>query len=219
MWQRTWSRTVILSIALFAFVSSQELDAQPLSIRASIGFAQLPLSSWSDFWGHVQPDSRYQQNNPNVYYAFSVHYALSEHHAINLGTELLKTTASLSFPVENTLGVVDWHFQAVPLTLGYEYRVTSFHEHFTPVAGVGVSYFFSQLEASENMLPQTLKRTGKGYGVHASLGLISEMTQALSMLTQVRYRYSNGMGFTDPNNDIKVEFTGVDLSVGLAWTL
>ncbi len=169
----------------------------------------------------MQDDSHYQQNNPNLYYALSVHYVLSEHHSINLGTELMRTTASLSYPIVGTLGHVDWHIQGIPLSLGYEYRVTTFNEHFTPVAGVGVSYFFSQLEAqvSENVISPTGKRTGKGYGVHGSLGLITEMTRALSMVTQVRYRYSNGMAFTDPEGDIKVEFTGVDFSVGLAWTL
>ncbi len=217
--QRTWSRIITLSIAFFSLASLWQLNAQPVSIRASIGFAHLPLPAWSDFWGQVQDNSRYQQNNPNLYYALSVHYAFSEHHSINLGAELVRTTASLSYPVDNTLGVVDWHFQGIPLTLGYEYRLTGFNEHFIPVAGAGVSYFFSQVEASNNLPQQNLKRTGKGYGVHGSVGLISEMTQALSMVTQVRYRYSNGMAFTDPDGDIKVEFTGVDVSVGLAWTL
>ena len=226
MRQRTWSQAAALLIVLLSLASSPELNAQPLSIRGSIGVAHLPLPAWSDFWGDVEANSHYQQNNPNVYYALSVHYALSEHHSINLGTEFIRTTASLSSPMDNTLGVADWHIQGIPLTLGYEYRVSAFNEHFIPVAGAGVSYFFSQVDASFDQLGETDNanhvsdtRTGKGYGVHGSLGLISEMTQALSIVTQVRYRYSNGMAFTDSEGDVKVEFTGVDVSVGVAWTL
>jgi len=214
----TLCRTIILMVALFSMTASLPLDAQPLSVRASAGFAHLPFPAWSNFWGQIQ-GSRYQQNNLDLYYALSFHYALSEHHSVNVGTELVRSTASIASPLENALFVGEWRFQGIPVTLGYEYRMTAFNEHFIPVAGAGVSYFFSQVEATHDLSDQTLKRTGRGYGLHGSLGLITEMSQALSMVTQVRYRYSNGMAFTDPEGDIKVEFTGVDFSVGLAWTL
>jgi len=186
--------------------------AQPLSIRGSLGFVYLPLADWTEYFGQGH-DSYYQKNNPNTYYALSLVYALSEHHALSIGTELIRTSASLS----NNAVVIDWSFQGIPVTLGYEYRFPLFNEHFTPVAGVGVSYFICRAEATDHFFHYTLERKGRGYGIHGSLGLLADLTRSLSLLTQARYRYSNGMAFSGNPGDVRVEFTGFDVSVGLAW--
>ncbi len=65
------------------------------------------------------------------------------------------------------------------------------------------------------LVPSKLKRTGKGYGVHGALGFKARISSAVFTIWQARYRYSNGMAFTDNEGDIKVEFTGFDFSVGL----
>ncbi len=111
----------------------------------------------------------------------------------------------------------DWSFQGIPLTLGYEYKVYNFNQAFSLVTGLGISYFFSKVTGTTHPFDQTATRTGNGYGVHGTIGLISELTRNLSMVTRARYRYSNGMAFTDKSGDVKVEFTGFDLSSGLAW--
>ncbi|MDP3023964.1 MAG: hypothetical protein Q8O10_00325, partial [candidate division Zixibacteria bacterium] len=100
----------------------------------------------------------YEKNNPNIYYAFSINYALGKHHSINLGTELIKTSASLSsaLVLMNYLGdttgfvplVIRWRFQGIPVTLGYEYKFQSFNQRFSPTVGIGVSYFISEVDAN-----------------------------------------------------------------------
>jgi outer membrane protein W len=201
-----------------------------------VGAVHLPLSDWSDFSGEIS-DSYYQKKNPNIYYGLSLNYALGKHHSLNLGTELIKTSASLSSVMFitnynyllDTLDVVPlvirWEFQGIPVTLGYEYKLSTFNQRFSPVVGIGASYFISEVEAEVlnisgspfiSSLPKE-KRTGRGYGFHASLGLISQLTESFSMISQVRYRFSDGMGFTDKKDAIKVEFTGFDFSVGIGW--
>jgi hypothetical protein len=182
-------------------------------VRTLAGVAHLPLSDWSNFFGGLS-NSFYTKNNPNLYYGVSFHYALNSDHSINIGTELLRTSASLS---DSTV-VIDWKFRGIPISIGYEYRIMTFNEHFTPVAGLGISYFISEVNAHDSFFNQTLKRTGNGYGIHTSLGLLSQLTTSLSMISQARYRYSNGMAFSGSKNDIKVEFSGFDFSVGLEWT-
>jgi outer membrane protein W len=194
-------------------IYSSNTHAQPFSARASFGVAYLPLSDWSNFFGELS-NSFYSKNNPNLYYSLSFHYKLNSNHSINIGTELIRSTASQSAPI----ATVDWKFRGIPITLGYEYSAFRFNDHFTPTLGAGISYFMSEVDAHDNLFNHTLKRYGNGYGVHVSLGLNSQLTQTLSMFSQARYRYSDGMAFTDSKGAIKVEFTGFDFSTGLSWS-
>jgi len=207
----------ILSLAIWFIALSSNGFAQSISIRVAAGIVDLPLSDWSKFFGSQGNSSYplYSQNNPNPYYALSIHYDINSHHSVYIGTELIQTSASSSDSVE----IVDWKFQGVPITVGYEYKSLTFNQYFTPVIGGGVSYFISQVVARDHFFNQTLKRTGNGYGIHASLGLISQLTQSLCMITQARYRYSNGMAFSGNRDDIKVEFSGFDISIGLEYSL
>jgi opacity protein-like surface antigen len=203
---------ILLFIGLLSLYSNIAC-AQPFSVRTSIGAAYLPLHDWSDFFSKFS-DSYYSKNNPNLYYSLSVHYDLNANHSINIGTELIQSTASLSDPTSTD----DWKFQGIPITVGYEYSALRFNDHFTPFLGAGISYCISEVAGHSHLFNQTLKRYGNGYGVHASLGLKSELTQKLSMISQLRYRYSNGMAFTGSKNDVKVEFTGFDFCTGLSWS-
>jgi outer membrane protein W len=211
-------RYTINLILLFIGSLSQYSDTactQPLSVRTSIGAAYLPLQDWSDFFSKFSYS--YSKNNPNLYYSLSVHYELNSHHSINVGTELIQSTASIIFS-RGLQETVDWKFQGIPITIGYEYSALRFNDHFTPFLGAGISYFISEVAGYSHLFNQTLKRYGNGYGVHVSLGLKSELTKKLNMISQLRYRYSNGMAFTDSKSDAKVEFSGFDFCTGLSWS-
>ncbi len=41
--------------------------------------------------------------------------------------------------------------------------------------------------------------------------------QQLYLVSRLRGRYANGMGLTDKEGDIKVEFTGIDFTFGVGW--
>ncbi|MBN1398013.1 MAG: outer membrane beta-barrel protein [Bacteroidetes bacterium] len=204
------SLKILLIACLLSYTTSTY--AQSLSVRSSVGVVHLPLSDWSKFWGGPS-NSFYTKNNPNLYYGISLHYAINSKHSISTGTELIKSSASLS----DSLLVVNWKFQGIPVSIGYEYKIVTFNERFTPVVGLGCSYFISEVNVKVNGVDQNSNRRGKGYGIHMSLGLLSQLTESLSMITQVRYRYSDGMAFSDNKDDIKVEFSGFDFSVGLEF--
>lgn len=188
-----------------------------VSVRTSVGFAYLPLPAWTEF--HKTLGTFYQRNNPNVYYTLSVHCMLSPVHSISFGSELLRTSATLTVD----FGAIEWKFQGIPITVGYEYTLYTFNQSFSAVAGLGASYFFSKLTGLVHSTVYTdvepVERIGKGYGVHVLAVLLSNLNESLGMLIQVRYRYSDGMAFTHKGDQwVDVEFTGFDLSVGLAWT-
>lgn len=220
MSRAAWSRTLVLLSLLCTHQA--DVDAQTASLRGSVGFVYLPMSDWSDFFGEIS-NSYYQKNNPNTYVALSVHCAFSEHHSVNVSAEVIRSSASVTTtpPMFLALGpvmVVDWKFQGIPLSVGYEYRCTPFSEHFIPLVGIGISCVFSEVEATDHFFDRTESRHGNGYGIHGSVGLIAQVTNSLGMVTQVRYRYSDGMAFSGAEDDVKVEFTGLDVSIGLEWT-
>jgi hypothetical protein len=66
-------------------------------------------------------------------------------------------------------------------------------------------------------LTQKSSREGEGYGLHAYLGVQAKLTEHLFMVSRLRGRYADGMAFTDKKGEIKVDFTGVDFTLGLGW--
>lgn len=206
-----------------------------VSCRISGGATYIPLQDWSAFFGKLQ-NSRYEQNNPNIYGGIAIQVAFGSSHAFHVGTELTRTTATLfgvsilKNTIGDTLGILDshvikWTFQGVPLTFGYEYRFLPVNEHIVPFIGLGASYFNSQVKIKYTRLldwlslpePTVRNRIGKGYGAHVSLGVLSQVTRHILVISKIRYRYSDGMAFTDNKGDIKVEFTGFDVSLGIGW--
>lgn len=218
--------------ALAALVFSPSLPSTPafagsFSLRVTGGVAHLPLSDWSNFAKTIANPNYYQQNNPNPIYGLSFHYNLNQHHSMNLGTELLQTRASQSSllyqfdsagnPTGSWFSTAKMKFQGIPITLGYEVSPFSVSETFSPYLGAGASFFFSEVtgEVIDPYVPSKVIRTGKGYGLHGAIGFQSHLSSVVSTVWQARYRYSNGMAFTDNDEDVKVEFSGFDFSVGL----
>jgi outer membrane protein W len=186
--------------------------AQQFSVQTSVGVVHLPFYDWSKFWGEL-PNSFYSKNNPNLYYSLYVHYSLNSDNAINIGTELINSSAFLS----SSTVTIDWKFRAIPITLGYEYKILTFNKGSALILGAGFSYFISKVTAHDNYFNITSNRYGNGYGVQGSVGLNAELTENIGMVSQVRYRYSDGMAFTDKKGSIKIEFTGFDFSTGLSY--
>ncbi len=217
----------LLAFLLFSPLFSTLAPAGSFSIRATAGVAHLPLSDWSNFIESTANPHYYQKNNPNPIYGLSIHYGLGPRHSMSLGTELVQTRASessLLYQLDSAGNqTVSWFssakmkFRGIPITLGYEVSPFSVSETFSPYLGAGASFFFSEVtgEVIDPYVPSKVKRTGRGYGLHGTVGFQSRLSSSVSTIWQARYRYSNGMAFTDEEGSIKVQFTGFDFSVGL----
>lgn len=225
----------LLLLALFLSVSQAWAQSPSFSMRASFGAVHLSLSRWSDFFSASSDNVTYQNDDVNFYPGLSVHYHIDSHHAIGLGTELLKTAASGLYAQNlfdgsgNRTGFIPlaiaWKFKGIPIKIGYEYTALAANKNFRPAFGIGVSYFMSKVEAQTTNLASSLldeqktARKGRGYGVHAHLALHTQLYKRLSLISQARYRYADGMAFSDRKGDVKVEFTGFDLSLGIEWSI
>jgi opacity protein-like surface antigen len=67
--------------------------------------------------------------------------------------------------------------------------------------------------------PFRAKRSGKGYGIHAVLGVMTDISKKMYTDMQIRYRYANGMAFTDAPGSVKIEFSGFYFNVGIGYRL
>lgn len=222
---------------LALFLSCSHVLAQPshFSLRVAVGAVHLPLSGWSDFFSAPSGNVDYRKDDVNFYPGLSVHYHIDNHHALGLGTELIKTSATGIFAQTlfdangNITGFIplkiDWKFKGIPITISYEYAALGANKNFRPAIGIGVSYFMSKVEAQTTNLANLLldeqktARKGRGYGIHAHLALHTQLHKRLNLISQVRYRYSDGMAFSGKKEDVKIEFTGFDFSLGIGWSI
>jgi hypothetical protein len=209
----------------------------PLSFRVKAGVAHLPMSSWKSFTGITNfPTDKYTTETPTVISGVTIYWKLSEKHSISLGSEVLKPKISwvgvlpLINEASDTVGFsplrLDWAFRTIPLTIGYEYKTGIWKDGFEPVIGLGASLMFSEVKVKYVSISNVYtihnsseKRTGEGYGIDGSLGFHNKISKHLSSIWQVRYRYSDGMYFSDEPGDTNVEFTGFDFSIGLEFKL
>lgn len=218
--------------------SAQESLAQfgRISIKGSIGTGYLPLSDWGDFCGDIQ-SGYYQKDRFGSYWEAGICYHLNERHALVFCIGGIRTSASMSSVMiygspSDTTGVAvyvaEWDFNASPLSLSYQFHPLGVNNTNSPFFGAGISYFISKLEFKSFAVYDPLffglfneqgSREGKGYGVHAYLGLQAEITPHVHFISRLRGQYADGMGFTDKKGNIKVEFTGIDLTFGVSWKL
>jgi len=208
--------------------------AHEFSVSVSGGAGYLPLRDWEDFSTSIS-SSHFEKDKFGSYVDLRAVYHLTDKHAVALNVENINTSASLyhamalTGPTGDTSGyassVVEWDFSAIPVGLSYEFYPMRSDESASPFLGVGVSYFFSELEYKSWFLHDGFfgdlgskgTRDGEGYGVHAYVGVQSQLTEQLLVVSRLRCRYADGMAFTDEERDVKVEFTGVDFTLGLGW--
>jgi len=205
--------------------------AQPkpgrFSLRGMAGIGYLPMDAWGDFFSSASDN--YHKDRFGLYWDVGVVYCITERHSIALTVGIIEISASCHERNSFFSSAIEWDHRTIPIGLSYEYYLTSLNRWFSPFTGftgLGVSYLLSEVESRsvfvEPLYGRTTeqgKRTGEGYGFHAYFGIQSQLTPHVHFISRLRGRYADGMGFTDNKGDIKVEFTGIDLMLGLGWRL
>ena len=216
---------------LLLFNSISNAQNSPFSVQTNIGVAYLPFSEWKKYFGNtISNYEYYDSGDPIIYGGLSIHYNIDKYHSFNIGSEILNQNLHFAGQYEgmitpDSMGVIPikikWCMRGIPFTLGYEYHSNYFKDKFEPIFGLGFSYFFSNLDAF-SVIPyrkDKATRSGKGYGVHTYIAFSSKVTQKVNALWQVRYRYSNGMAFTDKKGTVKIQFTGLDFGIGFNYSI
>ena len=222
-----------LAMVLFGGHAVQS-EAYKISFSVSGEAGYLPLDDWKGTFRDY-PSGRFWEDKFGSYLDFHASYFLTDKHALALDVEHIAVSASLydvsirTNEVGHFVGYfqtfLEWDFSSTPVGFSYEFYPKGRESKVSPFFGGGFAYFFSQVrgqtfiyldQITENPI-QKNTRTGEGYGLHAYVGIESKLTDHWVVLSRVRGRYADGMAFTDKPGDIKVEFTGVDFTLGLGW--
>ena len=223
---------VILMLVMTAGVMAQKpLSQNFISLNAGTGY--LPMSDWADFAEFDGP-SYFHIDDYGTYMDARLTLFLSFKHALTLNIENIKTFATSSSIIAitndtgDTLGtansVLEWHYRSMPVGLSYEYYPRGNDRVVLPYLGSGISYYFSKVKTQLNELGESglnleaySEREEKGYGVHIYAGFKAMFHNRFYFESRLRARYADGGGFTDESGDIAIEFTGIDLTAGIAW--
>jgi outer membrane protein W len=231
--KRTALICLCLGMVLFAAHPVQS-ESNKISFSVSGGAGYLPLDDWKDVFSN-DTSSHFQEDKFGSYLDFRASYFLTNKHAVALDVEHIAVSASLYDVLiqTNEFGhfvgyfqtFFEWDFSAMPVGFSYEFYPKGREGKVSPFFGGGLTYFFSQVhgqtflyldQITENPI-QKSTRSGEGYGMHAYVGIESKLTDHWVILTRLRGRYADGMAFSDKPGAIKVEFTGVDFTLGLGW--
>lgn len=222
----------LIGVWLIVGLQAGSLEAQKVSIGANAGSGQVPLTDWADFFGGVQY-SHYESDRLALYWELFSRLAIADHHIVKLSVERITTSSSLAAVSVFSPGpgsatsTTEWDFSTVPVSLTYEFHLLGFDATSTPYLGAGAAVYFSAVETVTrtlyspddrvDLLPDSATRDGEGYGFHGYVGQRTRITDKLSLSAQIRGRWADGMGFSEDPEDIDVDFTGIDLTVGLEW--
>jgi len=182
------------------------------SLGAQVGAGYLPLKDWEDFWEEAVGD--YQQDRLGLYTEFSFTSRLTHRHALRFTFEWITTRASAGETLE-------WDFETFPVSASYELTLRGAEPGALTMLGVGAGYYMSTVEARNDQTPNPTSETrrGDGYGFHGYLRQTALIADHLSLSGMIRGRWADGMAFDDNDGDLKVEFTGVDVSMGIEYRI
>ncbi|HWR83288.1 MAG TPA: hypothetical protein VN285_08295 [Candidatus Deferrimicrobium sp.] len=192
-----------------------------MSIRATGGVGYLPLNEWTDF-ARAGADN-YRKERFGAYWDIGIFCSFARRHAVGLTVGGIGITAYDSGSVAPYYSYrTQWDFKTAPVTLVYEFYFSRSNCRFTPFIGAGVSYLITDLEVTHKSIgePYGLETSvvtgdGEGYGFQGYLGLRSQITPSFFLVSRMRGQYADGWGFTRKKGDVKIEFTGADIALGL----
>lgn len=157
----------------------------------------------------------------------SLNYRLGDRQSVGISTEFVKV-ASFYFKYRGFEAEPDWKFKAVPITLRYERLLADPERRIVPVAGVGVSYYLTQLrtrvvgaEASAERLALDSSVTGAlgmGWGAQATCGLRARIAGSTFLEVQGRYRIIDGLDIMGNGSD-KARFGFLDFAIGIGFEI
>ena len=203
-------RTVLIGVAI-VMVCARAPRADD-ALGAQIGAGYLPMNDWEDFWEGAAGD--YQQDRLGLYAEFSFTSRFTQRHAVRFTFEWITTSASAGETLE-------WDFETFPVSASYELTLRGAEPGALTLLGVGAGYYMSSVETRLGQTPNPTSdtRNGDGYGFHGYLRQTALIADHVSLSGMIRGRWADGMAFDDADGDIKVDFTGIDVSMGIEYRI
>lgn len=209
-------RSILAGVVMVAVLVGV-VRSETILLGAQVGAGHLPMNEWEDFAGFT-----YQHDRLGLYSEFSVTSRFAQRHALRFSLEWIKTSSSETTSVQGIGDItVEWDFEAIPFSASYEFALRQSASDAFTLLGVGAGYYMSDVtgKISGGTNPSTGERSGEGYGFHGYVRQTAPISERLSLSGMLRGRWANGMAFDDNEGDVAVEFTGVDVSIGLEWEI
>jgi hypothetical protein len=192
-------------------------------LGGQVGAGPLRFNQLEDFWNDF---NLHHDTNPlALYWELSATWRFAERHAIRLGIERITTSVVLyTIPPFGVL-TTEQNFDAVPVCLSYEFLLLRSEGGSSTSLGLGGGIYRTEIEGIEayyNEDPtfnsiQHHSREGEGYGFHGYVRQTAPITDRLSLSAMIRGRWADGMAFEEDDGSIPVDFTGLDVDLGLEW--
>ena len=210
-----WMNAV--GLFLCVLLSASHAEAKMFCVGGSFGAGYLPMTDWQNFGSGL--NSHYEADAAGLYGEVYGRVQLADRHSLAVSVERIsKSAASVTHPSGFR---VEWDFDAVPINVTYEFILRGSGSRTPSFFGLGAGVYHSQVHGATSndpdFPPSSGQRDGWGYGFHGYLGQRAAVTQSLAVSMRVRGRWADGMYFTDEKEDIDVDFTGVDVALGVEF--
>jgi hypothetical protein len=223
--------SVILAMIVCAFNPDLVRAGNDVVFGLSAGGGHVPSDDWRSAGTGLSAsrieESTYSSESLSPFVEASLAFVFRKKNVIRLSVEYITTEANLSstFFVDNPSSaattLVHWNFSTTPINVSYEAYLLGY-DRFSPFIGLGGGYYFSTVEwrrLLENPIVGSMKSggtgDGEGFGMHVYFGFRGIVWQHLGLNSKIRFRYADGMAFTDRDGALSLEFTGVDVSFGM----
>lgn len=216
-------RSIVIGVGILV-VSAGPLRAD-FSVGAQVGAGPLTLNELEDFWDEL--DLHHDDDALALCWELSAAWQFAQRHAMRVSAGQI--TASIEvYYVDPSLGALtsQQNFEAIPVCASYEFELLRCEHGASTWLGLGAGLYLTELEGNEASyigFPEPIivhhSRDGNGYGFHGYLRQTAPISERLSLSGMIRGRWADGMAFDDNEGDIPVDFTMVDVGIGLEWRL
>lgn len=202
----------ILSIAIPNYLNAQK---SPIFIELKGGVSYIPMWEQAEVWNSLP---NVNQSFPSFNSEFLVGYNFNSEHSLRLAIGYIESKVEAS----SINGKVDWNYKGYPLSLIYQYYLSTLFGLAQPYLGTGLSFYWStiQINRDDYIDPQMFyQRNEIGLGIEGIVGLNFNLSKHLNLLSEIKLKLSNASLITEDSTYGSIEFTGIYFQIGLGYNL
>ena len=140
-------------------------------------------------------------------------YNVESRHHIFIESEFISTNASFS----GGWGGINWTFEAIPISIGYEYFIKSDDLSWTPYIGLGISYVFATTEDKYMMDDGSSvdRKSENTFGFETKFGIEKVLLEKLLLVGELKYRYIGDIKLSKYSNVVETNLSGICFLLGV----
>lgn len=203
----------ILYIVFIVFTTNINSQSK-ISMYALGGYNYIPMENFSHYLnGFSNSDFDKFSFSGN----FKLQYNIENRHNIFLSSEFISTNASFSGGFVSVI----WTFEAIPVTIGYEYMFYNSDTDWTPYLGLGISYVLTNTEdkylGDDGTSVTNYKENT--FGFETKIGIEKALIENLLLVSEIKYRFIGDTKLNKYTNVVETNLSGVCFLIGVKLAL